>query len=196
MLPSFMTKFENMYGISTSADRETLDEVVEQLDKILFDDFIKRKAERLLDTTQKGLIQSGIAWAEGPKPTGKPYVDLFQAMAKLIPIVVEVRPYLLNNLLSLVHVHSQVNGITPGLVERILQALLFELGTILLECLRQIPRLGMGGMLRVSIGSRRPKDHKNRTIELTLLHVGHSRGGASSPDIDAIRHGSSYSCAQ
>ena len=71
MLPSFMTKFENMYGISTEADRETLDQVVEQLDKILFDDFVKRKAETLLAISQMGLIQNGAAWAEGPKPTGK-----------------------------------------------------------------------------------------------------------------------------
>jgi hypothetical protein len=82
MLPSFMTKFESMYGISTSADRETLDEVVEQLDKILFDDFIKRKAERLLDITQKGLIENGTAWAEGPKPTGKLRLDLILSGAK------------------------------------------------------------------------------------------------------------------
>lgn len=71
MLPSFMTKFENMYGISTAADRETLDEVVEQLDKILFDDFVKRKAEALLEISQKGLVQSGTAWVNGPKPTGE-----------------------------------------------------------------------------------------------------------------------------
>ena len=71
MLPSFMTKFENMYGISTEADRETLDEVVEQLDKILFDDFVKRKAETLLAISQMGLIQNGTAWAEGSKPTGQ-----------------------------------------------------------------------------------------------------------------------------
>ena len=53
-------------------------------------------------------------------------------------------------MLFLVHVHSQVNGIAAGLVERVLQALLFELATILLDCLRQIPTLGMGGMLQVS----------------------------------------------
>ena len=71
LLPSFMGRFESMYGISTAADRETLDEVVEQLDKILFDDFIKRKSESLLEITEKGISGDGLAWAEGSKPTGE-----------------------------------------------------------------------------------------------------------------------------
>jgi exocyst complex component 2 len=59
-----------MYGISTKADRGTLDEVVSQLDKILFDDFVKRKAEDLLEISERGLLKDGTEWAGGGKPTG------------------------------------------------------------------------------------------------------------------------------
>lgn len=62
----------------------------------------------------------------------------------------EVRPYLLQNLLSLVHVHAEVKGIAPALVHRVMEALLVELAAVLLNCLKRIPRLDMGGMLRVS----------------------------------------------
>lgn len=71
MLSSFMEKFEKLYGLSTIGDRDTLAEVVDQLDKILFDDFVKRKAESLSKISEKGLLGDGAIWAEGPKPTGK-----------------------------------------------------------------------------------------------------------------------------
>jgi len=150
LLPSFMGRFESMYGISTATDRETLDEVVEQLDKILFDDFIKRKSESLLKFTEAGISDDGFAWAEGSKPTGEIVCRAARASLATEPTMrTGIRPYLLKDLLFLVHVHSQVNGIAAGLVDRVLQALLYELGTILLECLKRVPRLGMGGMLKV-----------------------------------------------
>lgn len=70
MLPDFIKKFEQMYGISTKGDRGTLDEVVDQLDKILLDDLVKRKGERLLEISERGLL-ANMEWAEGQKPTGE-----------------------------------------------------------------------------------------------------------------------------
>jgi exocyst complex component 2 len=123
-----------MYGISTATDRETLDEVVEQLDRLLFDDFIKRKCESLLRITETGVSGDGFGWAEGSKPTGQSVYCIVHPSLVTDPTVrTGIRPYLLKDLLFLVHVHSQVNGIAPGLVDRVLQALLLELGTILLE---------------------------------------------------------------
>lgn len=68
-LPNMIKDFETAYGVVTEEDRKTLSEVEDQLDKILFDDFIKRKAVGLQLTIQRG-ITAGIDWYRAGKPTG------------------------------------------------------------------------------------------------------------------------------
>jgi hypothetical protein len=70
-LPAMLRTFETTFGVVTDEDRRTLAEVEDQLDKILFDDFIRRKAVVLQRTIQRG-ITSGIDWYRAGKPTGAP----------------------------------------------------------------------------------------------------------------------------
>lgn len=68
-LPTMLRVFETTFGTVTEEDRRTLTEVEDQLDKILFDDFIRRKAVVLQRTIQRG-ITNGIDWYRAGKPTG------------------------------------------------------------------------------------------------------------------------------
>lgn len=68
-LPAMLRAFEATYGAVTEEDRRTLAEVEDQLDKILFDDFTRRKAIVLQHTIQRGVL-SGIDWHRAGKPTG------------------------------------------------------------------------------------------------------------------------------
>lgn len=43
---------------------------MDQLDKILFNDYIKRKSGLLRDIIRQGILLSGVDWYSIPKPTG------------------------------------------------------------------------------------------------------------------------------
>lgn len=49
---------------------QTLGEVVDRLDEILFNDFKRRKAEILHAIIRRGILESGVDWARIPKPQG------------------------------------------------------------------------------------------------------------------------------
>lgn len=55
----------------TGTDEQTLTEVVDQLDKILFDDFIRRKTNDLRDVIKGGILESNVDWYRAPKPRGE-----------------------------------------------------------------------------------------------------------------------------
>lgn len=50
---------------------QTIDEVAQQLDEILFTDFIKRKGDAIADIFRTGILSSDIAWHSIPKPAGE-----------------------------------------------------------------------------------------------------------------------------
>lgn len=57
--------------IDMTSDSKTLTEVVGQLDKILFDDYIKSKSTLLGRTIEKGVLGGGVDWYNAPKPMGE-----------------------------------------------------------------------------------------------------------------------------
>jgi hypothetical protein len=52
-------------------DVEMLMEVTDQLDKILFDDYVKRKSSQVAEIMRKGVLGGGIDWYEAEKPKGE-----------------------------------------------------------------------------------------------------------------------------
>lgn len=70
LLPAAIVKFEKLFAVATEGDRQTLNEVVDQLDSIVFDDFIKRKTAALEEIVSTGVLRSGVDWYTAPKPTG------------------------------------------------------------------------------------------------------------------------------
>ncbi|KAG0296587.1 hypothetical protein BGZ98_000887 [Dissophora globulifera] len=131
-IPKLLKDFEKVCGISMADDGKTLIEVVDQLDSILFEDYIKRKTVVASRLITDGILYGGIDWYSIPKPIG---VDAFMYEA----------------LLSLVVVHAQISEIAPPLVFRALSALLINMAQDCLRCFQQVERFGMGGMLQATL---------------------------------------------
>ncbi|KAF9437553.1 hypothetical protein BGZ76_000261 [Entomortierella beljakovae] len=131
-IPKLLTGFEKTCSISMADDGKKLIEVVDQLDSILFDDYIKRKTVVASRVITDGILYSGLDWYSVPKPTG-------------------VHSFMYEALLSLVVVHAQISEIAPPLVFRALSALLINMAQDCLRCFQQVERFGMGGMLQATL---------------------------------------------
>ena len=107
-------------------------EVINQLDGILFDDYVKRKSADVAKIIRTGVLGGMVDWYEAPKPT-------------------EVHPFIYDALLSLVLVHAQVSETARPLVARTLGSLVEELARVSLEAFSKVERFGMGGMLQATL---------------------------------------------
>ncbi|KAI8147481.1 exocyst complex component Sec5-domain-containing protein [Fennellomyces sp. T-0311] len=132
VIPKLVGLFNLAYKCNMDEDLKTLLEVVDQLDKILFNDYIKRKSGLIRDIIRQGILLSGVDWYSIPKPT-------------------EVHSYVYEALMTLVMVHSQVSSVTKQLVHRAVSALLENMANDCLESFRQVERFGMGGMLQATL---------------------------------------------
>lgn len=109
---------------------QTLDEVAQQLDGILFSDYIKRQSGLISSVMETGI--SSTSWPTIPKPTG-------------------VHAFVYESLLSLVRVHARVRAVAKPLVSRAILALVENLATTTLSAFEAIPRFGLGGMLQATL---------------------------------------------
>ncbi|KAI9033578.1 exocyst complex component Sec5-domain-containing protein [Phycomyces nitens] len=124
--------FEIAYKCSMEEDLKTLIDVVDQLDRILFNDYVKRKSLLIKDIIRQGILLSGIDWYSISKPT-------------------EVHSFVYEALMTLVMVHAQVSSVTRQLIHRALSLLLENMANDCLESFRQVERFGMGGMLQATL---------------------------------------------
>ncbi|KAG8807479.1 hypothetical protein FRC17_004444 [Serendipita sp. 399] len=132
LVPSMLNQIQSSFGIVMDDARRTLNEVMRGVDRTLFEDYVKPKANALTKLVRKGVIDPSIDWYDMPRPT-------------------EVRDYIYEILMYLVGVHAEVSAITKNLLERTLTALIVEIVNEALECFRQIKKFGMGGMLRATL---------------------------------------------
>ncbi|KAF9564481.1 hypothetical protein CPC08DRAFT_788512 [Agrocybe pediades] len=132
VIPNMLNQFEDAFGTSLVEDRKMLITVVAELDKTLFNGFIKSKSENVKAILRGGILDPQMDWYETPQPTG-------------------VRPYMHEALLTLVGVHAQVCKIAEPLLDRTLNGLVEELASEALRCFRQVKRFGMGGTLRATL---------------------------------------------
>ncbi|KAF8970220.1 exocyst complex component Sec5-domain-containing protein [Flammula alnicola] len=140
VIPSMLTQLESAFGISLTEDRkarkpsmtDTLMTVVAELDRTLFEGYVKSKGDQVKAIIRWGILGSEIDWYETPQPT-------------------DIRPYMYETLMSLVGVHAQVCSIAEALLDRTLCCLVDELASEALRCFRQVKRFGMGGMLRATL---------------------------------------------
>lgn len=147
VVPGLTKQFQDAFQVSMSEDVKTIEEVAQQLDEILFTDFVKRKGDVVADIFRNGILSSGINWQAIPKPS-------------------EVHPFIYEALLSLVQVHAQVRSVAKPLVQRTISSLLDDLVQVVLESFGLITRFGMGGMLQVS---RARASRRGEISALTLL---------------------------
>ncbi|KAJ7145330.1 exocyst complex component sec5 [Mycena crocata] len=132
IVPSMITQLETAFGISIAEDRQTLMTVVQELDRTLFEGYTKPKADNVTTIIRGGILDSGMDWYDTPQPT-------------------EIRPYMYEALIYLVTVHAQVSSVSEALLSRTLTTLVEALASEAFQCFKQVPRFGMGGMLRATL---------------------------------------------
>ncbi|ORY35859.1 exocyst complex component Sec5-domain-containing protein [Naematelia encephala] len=132
VLPDLISRVSKLLELDMSKDRRLLMEVVENMDEMVFEDYIKRRSEALVSAIQGGILESGIDWLNTTKPT-------------------EVRPYMHRTILLLVEAHAKINEVAPALVTRVLEALVNRVTHIALGAFQQIPKFGTGGMLTATL---------------------------------------------
>ncbi|KAF7323903.1 Exocyst complex component SEC5 [Mycena kentingensis (nom. inval.)] len=132
VVPSMISQLEQAFGITLAEDRQTLMTVVDELDRTLFEGYTKPKADHVNKILRGGILESGMDWFDTPQPT-------------------EIRSYMYEALIYLVTVHAQVSSIAEGLLSRTLTTLIDMLANEALASFKQIPRFGMGGMLRATL---------------------------------------------
>ncbi|KAK4055272.1 Exocyst complex component S5 [Microbotryomycetes sp. JL201] len=131
-IPKLVNQFQAAFRIDMAAEVQMLMDVTDQLDKILFDDYVKRKSADVAKIIRKGVLGGTVDWYEAAKPT-------------------EVHPFIYDALLSLVLVHAQVSATARPLVARTLGAMVEELAQVALDAFSQVERFGMGGMLQATL---------------------------------------------
>jgi len=127
-----LLQLEGAFGLSMSEDRKTLMTVVTELDKTLFEGYIKAKSDVVTSIIRGGILDDQMDWYETPQPK-------------------EIRPYMYETLIAIVSVHAQVCSIVEQLLDRTLNAIVEEVAAEALRCFRQVKRFGMGGMLRATL---------------------------------------------
>lgn len=156
MLSAILDTGEKSLDIDLTHDRDTLVEVVDGMDQIVFDDYIKRRSRGLVEVMENGILRSGIDWLNASKPTGSS-AELNRIHTEWRRLTgAEVRPYMHKAILMLVEAHAKIgdtlipSAATGGLVNRVLIALVTALTEVALRCFQQVPKYGTGGMLTVS----------------------------------------------
>ncbi|KAF8841998.1 hypothetical protein BDN67DRAFT_900284 [Paxillus ammoniavirescens] len=132
LIPSMMSQLESAFGTSNEDDRKTLVKVVQELDKTLFNGYVKPKSAMVTAILREGILDPEMDWYETPQPH-------------------EIRPYMYRALMALVEIHAQISRVAEGLLERILHALVEDVAEEALRSFRQVKRFGMGGMLRATL---------------------------------------------
>ncbi|KAK1922962.1 exocyst complex component Sec5-domain-containing protein [Papiliotrema laurentii] len=132
VLPSLLKQTAKTLDTDMSKDEELLMEVVDNMDQIVLNDYLKRRSGALTEVIEGGILRGGIDWLNTTKPT-------------------EVRPYMHRALLLLVETHAKVGDVAPALIGRILEGLITNITQVALSCFQQIPKYGTGGMLTATL---------------------------------------------
>lgn len=148
-LPILLSKTARLLDLDMSKDEALLIEVLDNMDEMIFSDYVKRRLVLLVEVIQGGILNSGVDWLNTPKPTGESEPKPLKNN-RLINAL-EVRPYMHRLVLILVESHSKVGDVSPALVSRVLQGLIEGVTEEALKCFQRIPKYGTGGMLTVSL---------------------------------------------
>lgn len=69
-LPSMVSRIGKLLDLDVTKDQGLLMEVVENMDQMVFEDYVKRRSQALVQVIQDGVLNGGIDWLDSPKPTG------------------------------------------------------------------------------------------------------------------------------
>lgn len=70
-LPILLSKTARLLDLDMSKDEALLIEVLDNMDEMIFSDYVKRRLVLLVEVIQGGILNSGVDWLNTPKPTGE-----------------------------------------------------------------------------------------------------------------------------
>jgi len=70
-LPSLLSTASKTLDADLSNDRETLMQVIDTMDQIVFEDFVKKRSRALVEVMENGILRGGVDWLNAGKPTGE-----------------------------------------------------------------------------------------------------------------------------
>lgn len=133
VIPEFARKVGEQLGSDAAAvDSASWEEMVEDLDMVVFDQFVTRRSDQLEHLVRDGVLTGGMDWINTPRPT-------------------EVRAYMHRVVLLLVEAHARVGDAAPALVSRALETLIERVCVTALEAFQRVGRFGTGGMLTATL---------------------------------------------
>ncbi|KAH0602818.1 uncharacterized protein H6S33_008468 [Morchella sextelata] len=132
IVPELISMFEQAFSVKLTDESKTIRDALGQIDTQLFDEYTKPIIANLTN-----IVTTGILTPSWSPPRGS--------------IATEVRPYIYDALLTLVHVHSQVTTTAPSLTQPILSHLLEQLSKELLEAFKQRKRFNLGELLQATL---------------------------------------------
>ncbi|KDR72646.1 hypothetical protein GALMADRAFT_73791 [Galerina marginata CBS 339.88] len=128
VLPGMVTQLENAFGVSLAEDRITMNGVVGELDKTLFEAYTKPRAAVIKEHIQRAVPGSEVDWYRAQQPVG-------------------VRPWVPEIMNYIVEVHGQLCNATPSLLDRTVVALIDDMAKEASNAFGKITRFGTGGLL-------------------------------------------------
>ncbi|THH31004.1 hypothetical protein EUX98_g3179 [Antrodiella citrinella] len=84
LIPSMISELESAFGITMEEDKTTLMAVVQELDKTLFESYVKPKSAVLIDVVRNGILDPNMDWFGTPQPTGFIHAQVTAAAAPLL----------------------------------------------------------------------------------------------------------------
>jgi exocyst complex component 2 len=70
-LPSLLNTASKTLDADLSDDRETLLQVIDNMDQLVFEEFVKKRSRGLVDVMENGILRGGVDWLNAGKPTGE-----------------------------------------------------------------------------------------------------------------------------
>ena len=70
-LPKLLAAASEQLDADLSDDRETLIQVIDNMDQLVFEEFIKKRSRGLVEVMENGILKGGVDWLNAGKPTGE-----------------------------------------------------------------------------------------------------------------------------
>jgi exocyst complex component 2 len=123
---------------------------VEELDKSLFNGYVKPRAEVIANKIYEAILGGHIDWYRVPQPKGNNnFVYPGKAETEWKPTYPAICPYVHKILNCLVEVYGQVCSVAQSHLDRTLSALLDGLAEEAQTAFGKVKRFGTGGLLQV-----------------------------------------------
>ncbi|KAJ3214340.1 hypothetical protein HDU67_001781 [Dinochytrium kinnereticum] len=132
VVPKLVALVELKYRTSMANEVQILNDAVNHLDYILFNNYIRRKSLKISSLIRYGILYSGLD---------------FNDLARLQ----EIRPYCYDTLMIFVLAHSEVSDASRRLIRRVISQLLQILAHDLLSNFRQIDKFGVAGKMQATL---------------------------------------------